>query len=121
MGWKSGAARIPAAFAVALSAVLALALLLQTPTDAADARSVRGTVSDRSGKPIAGAIVKLKDSRTLRIRSFITRQDGVYHFYGLSSNADYEVVAEHNGASSGTKTVSQFNTDKVITVDLKIG
>lgn len=111
---RSGAAR----FAMGISVLLALALLVVA---ASDSRSVRGTVSDRDGKPVSGAVVKLKDMRTLRIRSYITREDGVYQFHGLSANSDYELKAQFKGASSDSKTVSQFNTDQVITVNLKIG
>ena len=39
-------------------------------------RSVAGVVSDPSGKAVEGAVVKLKDTKTLRIRSFITQNDG---------------------------------------------
>ena len=35
-------------------------------------RSVEGIVTDAGNKPIQGAVVQLKDSKTLQIRSFYT-------------------------------------------------
>ena|ERR1700736_3409705 len=83
-------------------------------------RSVEGVVTDAAGKPIQGAVVQLKDSKTLQIRSFYTTQDGGYHFSGLSTNVDYDLRAEHNGASSGTKTLSNFDNRKTATINLKL-
>ena len=83
-------------------------------------RSVEGVVTDAGGKPIQGAVVQLKDSKTLQIRSFYTTQDGSYHFSGLSTSVDYELRAEHNGAASGTKTLSNFDSRKAATVNLKL-
>jgi Carboxypeptidase regulatory-like domain len=83
-------------------------------------RSVEGAVTDAAGKPVEGAVVQLKDLKTLQIRSFYTTQDGAYHFSGLSTNVDYELRAEHNGASSGTKTLSNFDNRKTATINLKL-
>src|ERR1051326_4849786 len=83
-------------------------------------RSVAGVVSDASGAPVAGANVQLKDSKTLQIRSYVTHEDGAYHFAGLSTNVDYELKAEHEGHSSGPKTLSNFDGRKTAVVDLKL-
>lgn len=83
-------------------------------------RSVEGTVTDAGNKPVQGAVVQLKDSKTLQIRSFYTTQDGGYHFAGLSTNVDYELKADHSGSSSGSKTLSNFDNHKTATVNLKL-
>lgn len=83
-------------------------------------RSVEGIVTDAAGKPVSGAVVQLKDTKTLQIRSFYTEANGTYHFAGLNTNVDYELKADHNGATSGTKTLSSFNTQKVAKVNLKL-
>jgi hypothetical protein len=69
---------------------------------------------------VSGAVVQLKDTKTLQVRSFITQQDGAYHFAGLSTNVDYELKAEHEGASSGTKTLSVFDGRKNASINLKL-
>ena len=88
--------------------------------DDANARSVQGSVTDPSDKPVAGAVVQLKDTRTLQIRSFLTKDDGQYHFSGLKTDVDYQVKADHEGLSSSPKTISVFDNRKLATVNLKL-
>jgi hypothetical protein len=108
--------------------VLASALLLASLGFAADkqskedatTRSVQGTVADAGDKPVDGAVVQLKDTKTLSIISYITKDGGVYHFHGLNPNVDYELKAEYQGASSGSKRLSSFDTRKAAIVNLKL-
>lgn len=86
----------------------------------ANARSVQGTVVDPTDKQVAGAVVQLKDMRTLQIRSFLTLEDGTYHFSGLKTDVDYQVKADYSGMSSPTRTVSVFDNRKVAIVNLKL-
>jgi hypothetical protein len=83
-------------------------------------RSVNGVVTDPSGQAVAKAVVQLKDTKSLQIRSFITNPDGSYHFAGLSTNVEYQVKAEYQGAFSGKKTLSVFNDKKSVTIHLKL-
>ena len=83
-------------------------------------RSVQGTVTSAAGAPVEQAVVQLKDTKSLAIRSFITQQDGTYHFHGLSTDIDYELRADYQGASSGTKTLSSFDSRKQAVIDLKL-
>ena len=83
-------------------------------------RMVQGTVTASDASPVNGATVLLNDTRTLQIRSFVTKEDGAYHFAGLSTNHEYEVQAEHNGASSGKKRLDVFDDHKVATINLKL-
>src|SRR5690348_13370127 len=87
--------------------------------DDPNSRSVEGVVT-ASSKPATGAVVQLKDTKTLQIRSYVTHDDGAFHFAGLSTNVDYELKAEHEGHSSGTKTLSNFDGRKTAVVDLKL-
>jgi carboxypeptidase family protein len=83
-------------------------------------RNLQGQVSDPDDKPVAGAVVQLKDTRTLQVRSFITQADGDYRFSGLRADTDYEVKAEYNGMTSDNKRLSNFDTRKIATVNLKL-
>jgi hypothetical protein len=84
-------------------------------------RSVEGVVSSAAGKSVTGAVVQLKDTKTLQIRSYVTHEDGAYHFAGLSTNVDYELKAETPaGQSSGTKRLSNFDGRKTATVNLPV-
>lgn len=84
-------------------------------------RSVSGVVADASGNPVPGAVVQLKNTKTLEIRSFIAKEMGDYVFQGLSTDVDYELKAESNGKTSATKTLSAFDTrtDAKLNLQLK--
>jgi hypothetical protein len=71
-------------------------------------RIVDGRVDDKAGAAIPGAVVYLKDIKTLTVKSFICAADGKFHFGQLSQNADYELWAELNGKHSKTKRISSF-------------
>jgi hypothetical protein len=83
-------------------------------------KSVSGVVTDASGAPIAGAVVQLKNTKTLQVRSFIAKEMGDYYFHGLATDVDYELKAESNGKASGTKTLSAFDTKPEAKINLQI-
>jgi hypothetical protein len=86
----------------------------------ANIRSVQGVVTNAQGEAVNGAVVQLKNTKTLQIRSFITRDNGSYYFHGLSTDVDYELRADYEGASSGSKTLSSFDSRKQATTNLKL-
>jgi len=88
----------------------------KTPTE----KSVSGTVTDATGNPVPGAIVQLKNMKTLQVRSFIAKDTGEYVFTGLTTDADYEVKADSNGKSSATKTVSLFDDRTEMKINLQL-
>lgn len=83
-------------------------------------RSVEGVVTNADDTPAAGAVVQLENTKTLQIRSFITKEDGKYHFYDLSTEIDYKLKADRSGAASGAKTLSSFDGRKQATINLKL-
>ena len=83
-------------------------------------RSVQGTVTEASENAIDGAVVQIKNTKTLQIRSFITKEHGAYYFHGLSPDVDYELKAEYQGQSSPTKTLSAFDSRKQAVINLKL-
>jgi hypothetical protein len=115
-------------FLTALVAAVALAGVVSVPaqaqkkdTEDRQTRSVQGVVTDNADAPLEGAVVQLKDTKTLQIRSFITKQNGTFHFHSLNPDVDYELKAEHQGASSGSKTLSSFDSRKAAVMNLKVG
>ena len=84
-------------------------------------RTVQGVVSNAQGDAVNGAVVQLKNTKTLQIRSFITRDNGTYYFHGLGKDVDYELRADYQGAASGTKTLSSFDSRKLAIINLKLG
>lgn len=104
--------------ALLLSASSPLAGKKKNPEDSL--RTVQGTVTDAADSTVDGAVVQLKNTKTLQIRSFVTQQKGAYYFHGLSPNVDYELRADYQGASSPTKTVSSFDSRKEAIINLKL-
>jgi energy-converting hydrogenase Eha subunit E len=109
--------------AVAAVALVALVLLAAGPALADNppqVRSLQGQVVDNNDAPIGGAVVYLKNTKTLAVKTFIAGKDGTYRFNALSPSVDYEVYAEADGKKSDTKTLSSFDTQKQARINLKI-
>lgn len=85
-----------------------------------ESRTLVGHVVSRQDQPVQKAIVYLKNTKTLAIKTYISEADGSYRFSGLASSVDYEVYAEHEGARSDTKTVSSFDSRKQFNITLRI-
>jgi hypothetical protein len=83
-------------------------------------RSVEGVVTNAANQPVAKAVVQLKNAKTLQIRSFITQEDGSYHFAGLSTDVEYQLKAEHAGVTTSWKTLSVFNSKRTAVINLKL-
>lgn len=84
-------------------------------------RMVGGVVRDAEDKLKEGAVVKLKDTKSLAIRSYITKDDGGYSFQGLSVGIDYELRAEtREGAASPTKILSVYDNRREAVMNLKL-
>lgn len=110
--------------------LLASGVLLAVPTAGAtafiqrgaqgEARTLVGHVLDDREQPLPKAIVYLKNTKNLAIKTYISEPDGTFRFSGLAPNIDYEVYAEHEGARSDTKTLSGFDSRRQVSVTLKI-
>ena len=110
--------------------VLAAAVLLGAPTGhgqtkaqkkiEAQMRSVSGAVTAADDSAVVGAVVQLKNTKTLLVRSFITQKNGLYYFHELSPDIDYELKADYHGASSDTKKLSLFDSRKDPVINLKL-
>jgi len=83
-------------------------------------RTLTGTVFDKSDKPVANAVVYLKNTKTLMVKTSFAQNDGTYRFPELSPNIDYDVYAEKDGQKSKTKTLSQFDDREKANINLQI-
>jgi hypothetical protein len=115
-----------AAFRLALALLLACAAFSQTKAPAKaplrdpNFRGISGRVSNPDRSPAAGAIVKLKNMKTLQILSYITQSGGVFQFNNLSTAIDYELHAEHEDLISKRRTLSVFDQRPSAVIDLKL-
>lgn len=108
-----------------LKYVLPLALCLAATAFAQrgssnDLRTLFGHVLGTDSKPLNKAVVYLKNTRTLAIKTYITEPDGSYRFSALSPSVDYEVYADYQGARSDTRTLSAFDNRKQVDFTLKL-
>jgi len=83
-------------------------------------KMLSGTVQDKDDQPVAGAVVYLKNMKTLAVKTFFAQQDGSYRFPQLALNTDFEIYAEKDGKKSSVKTISQFDDRYSPTVNLQI-
>ncbi len=83
-------------------------------------RVILGKVLTTTGAPIQGAIVYLKNTKSLEVRTYISTQDGSYRFGQLSTESDFTLWAESGGKKSKEKGISSFDTKKQFDIDLKI-
>ena len=88
--------------------------------DDQNSRAVAGLVKNENDDLMEGAVVQLKDLKSLKVRSYITKADGVYRFFGLSTNADYDLRADLRDLSSEKRTLSVFDSRKQAVLNLKL-
>lgn len=111
--------------------LMAMALMLSAGLEAqsksraerreeANSRSVMGIVVGPDDQPANGAVVQLKDMRSLQIRSFITQQDGQYHFSALRADIDYQLTAKSGEMTGPLRTLSIFDNRKEAVVNFKL-
>jgi hypothetical protein len=78
-------------------------------------RELTGTVTD-GHEPVRGAVVQLEAENTHAIVTYITAEDGTYHFHRLNGDEDYRVWVVFRKRHSKTHEISKFDShmDKVI-------
>jgi hypothetical protein len=102
--------------------LLAMAAAQQNKVDknSSQLRSLTGTVLGKEDAPLPNAIVYLKNTKTLAVRTYIANTGGEFQFNALSPNVDYELFAEYEGKKSDTKTVSSFDSRSKVHMNLHI-
>jgi carboxypeptidase family protein len=83
-------------------------------------RTLTGHVLGSQDAPLEKAVVYLKNTKTLAIKTYISDPDGGYRFPALTPNIDYEVYAEFSGEHSDTKTLSGLDARKQLDITLRI-
>jgi len=117
--------RVPLAvtLAIALALISTVTLTAQKNKDKKqdpNLRSVEGAVLALDKRPTPDAIVQLKDTRTLQVRTFVTQEDGQYHFAGLRTDTDYELQAALGDLKSGVKRLTTFDSRKTANIVLQL-
>ncbi len=103
-----------------LIALAATAMFAQGKGHESELRTVRGTVVDKQEAPVDSAVVYLKNVRSQDVTTHISDKEGTFRFSGLDLNADYEIHAEHEGWTSSSRSVSNFDNRKEFVLTLKL-
>jgi hypothetical protein len=110
-------------FWLALSLAIALPARAQSKDQKraeAQLRTVHGSVLDKEENPVASSVVYLKNLKSQAVKTYIADDSGRYRFSGLDPNVDYEIHAEHDDATSPTRTISNYDSRRDIEVMLKL-
>ena len=83
-------------------------------------RIIQGKVVGEGDSPVGGATVFLKNLKTRDIKSFTSIPDGSFRFAQVGMVEDYEVWAEQGKKKSAVKTISSFDSRKLVEFDLKL-
>ena len=83
-------------------------------------RDVSGLVTDRHHEPLRGAIVQLQQGENPSIVTFITGDDGRYHFLRLDSNLDYRIWVKFRERTSSPRSISKFDDHMHKQIDFEI-
>ena len=83
-------------------------------------RIVQGAVRNTNDEFVPGAVVQIKNMKTLQIRSFITKEDGKFSYNSMPRDVNFEIRAESKGMASATKVISTFDNRKVAITNLKL-
>ncbi|MBZ2178463.1 MAG: carboxypeptidase-like regulatory domain-containing protein [Acidobacteriota bacterium] len=88
--------------------------------ESANTRAVQGSVKTPDENVAEGAVVQIKNTKTMQVRSFITKADGIFTFAGLNAGVDYELKATFRGMESAVRTVSTFDDRKRVIINLRL-
>ena len=117
LGWTMAAGLLLAPVLLTVSPVYAQK---SKNNENSNMRSVEGVVQGEGDAPIVGAVVQVKDLKSLQVRSYITQANGTFQFQNLNTGVDYELKADYKGASSPVRTLSTFDGRRNAVINLKI-
>jgi len=83
--------------------------LIEKKGKPATSRTVTGTVTDDTGRPLEGALVTLTEVKTNEKKTFFTKKDGKYLFADLAFTEDFTVQAKWKAMISEPRKLSQYD------------
>ena len=105
---------------LAFTAMPAAAQSKKEKAEEAKVRPVEGVVTNAADQPVEGAVVQMKNLKSLQVRSFITKDDGRFIFRGLDINTDYELKADGKGGTAAAKRLSVFDDRRKPVINFKL-
>jgi hypothetical protein len=106
---------------VVLLALLALTLAPATTAQKGEtSRTIRGQVLGLDGKPVAEALVHMKNRSTGTVLTVVTDKDGRYLFTGVPLGIDCDLYAEFQNLRSRSKRFSGLDRRTRIFLDFDL-
>jgi pimeloyl-ACP methyl ester carboxylesterase len=91
------------------------------PDEPPKPKTIRGVVEDEQGKPLAGARIFIKDTKTNVTRTATADAKGLYEMKNLAPEVTYDVTAEFKGASEKKSVSGLLNrTENLVDFRLKV-
>jgi len=83
-------------------------------------RTLTGEVRLPDDTLAEGAVVQIKNLKTLQIRSYITQKDGKYTFQNLSASVDFEIRATWKDYASPKRMLTVYDSRLDPVINLKL-
>ena len=83
-------------------------------------RTVHGMVINKNGQPVKGAVVRLRNLKTNKVKYVTTKEDGTYSFSDLATNVDYHIHATYGSIRSKSHTLSALDDSSRIILNLRV-
>ena len=100
--------------------MLLLSLAAALAQERETTRSIRGQVLGPDGKPVANALVHLKNRQTGTVLTVVSDKQGRYVIGGVPLGVDFELYAEFGELRSRTKKLSRLDRRTRISLDFDL-
>ncbi len=100
--------------------VALLVILAALPLAAQGTREVDGIVRDQHGRPLAGAVVRMKNLSTGQVWSNLTRSDGSYRFQKVNFDQSFRLQADYRNNPGNVRHLSEYDWRPSAVINLRV-
>ncbi|MDD8030903.1 MAG: carboxypeptidase-like regulatory domain-containing protein [Acidobacteriota bacterium] len=116
---KNNASPVSIFITVFLSIILVLTFISTLEAKVSLTGSIKGKITDQTGKPVSGAYIYLSSPSMVGFRYFLTRDNGYYFFHNLPSGT-YRLVVETPGFHTSIINGIKVETGKTLSLPLTL-
>jgi len=97
-----------------------LLMLAALPLAAQGTREVDGIVRDQRGRPLAGAVVRMKNLSTGQVWTNITKSDGSYRFQKVNFEQSFRLQANYQNNPGNVRHLSEYDWRPSAVINLRV-
>ena len=116
---KNNISSVSIPIVVLLSIIIALAFISTLEAKVGLTGSIKGRITDQTGKPVSGAYIYLSSPSMVGFRYFLTRDNGYYFFHNLPSGT-YRMVVETPGFHASIINEIKVEAGKTLNLPLAL-